>query len=59
MWTIARVDENPYTGEVTYFEVQSAYRKATLSIRVACESGFVGPDDELVIISPSGRVSSI
>jgi hypothetical protein len=59
MWTICRVDENTYTNEVSYFEVQAAYRKRDLDIERARQSGFVGPDDQLVIISPAGKISNI
>jgi hypothetical protein len=57
MWLIARVDANPYTQETTYFEVQAAYRKRDLDPQYARKSGFVGPSDELVVISPNGKIS--
>ena len=56
MWSICRIDRNPYTDEIDYFEVQAAYRKSDLDMAEAQGSGFVGPDDKLVIIGPDGKV---
>lgn len=58
-WVVCRVDENEFTGKVDYFEVQAAYRKQDLDITGAFASGFVGPDDELVLITPIGKVQEI
>ena len=55
MWTINRIDENPM-GKTTYFEIQAAYRKCDLDLEQARKSGFVGPDDELVVIGPDGKI---
>lgn len=51
-FSICRVDKNPHTGRVTYFEVQAAYSKDDLDVVVAFRSGFVGPNDKLVLIGP-------
>jgi len=61
MWSICRVD-NQYPTEAdpstfSLFGVQWGHRKCDLDITAARESGFVGPDDELVIVSPSGKVT--
>ena len=37
---------------MTYFEIQAAYSKDDLDVVVAFRSGFVGPNDELVLIGP-------
>jgi len=58
MWSICRVDK--YNDRpARLFEVQAVYKKADLDIEKARKSGFVGPDDELVILSPSGRISEV
>ena len=49
MWIIARVDRDGL------FEIQSAYRRADLDVELAHQSGFVAPDDALIIVSPTGR----
>jgi len=60
IFSICRVDEDPQTGEVTYFEVQAAYSKNGLDIRRAfLENGFVGPDDELVLIGPDSEITPL
>ena len=63
MWSICRVDhepgQDPDIGTYSLFEVQAAYRKSDLDIAAARQSGFVGPDDELVIVSPSGKVREV
>ncbi len=56
MWTICRVDVDPHTLEVSHFEIQAAYRKRDLDMKVAEKSGFVGPDDDLILIGPDGKV---
>lgn len=55
LWSIARVDTDPWTGKVTYFEVCAATRKRDLDWDYARQSGFVGPDDKLVVIGPDGK----
>jgi hypothetical protein len=59
MWSICRVDQDPFTNKISYFEVQAAYRKADLEAEAARRSGFVSLDDELVIVSPSGKESHV
>lgn len=56
MWSICRVDTDAYTNKVSYFEIQAAYRKRDLDIEKARQSGFVGPNDKLVIVTPDGRI---
>lgn len=58
-FSICRVDENPYTGKVTYLEVQAAYSKGDLNIAAAFKSGFVGPNDELVLIGPDSEITPL
>jgi len=57
MWSICRVDVGPDSGECDFFEIQCAHRKRDLDMDKASKSGFAGPDDELVIVSPSGKVT--
>jgi hypothetical protein len=58
MWSICRVDTHPITNKPMYFEVHAAYRKRDLDTleEVRKKSGFVGPDDKLVIIGPDGKI---
>ena len=55
MFEICRVDTNPH-GEATYFFIQGAYRKRDLKVADAWASGFVGPNDKLVLFGPDGRL---
>ena len=51
MWSICRAAD--------LYEIQWDCYKRNLDITRALHSGFVGPDDDLVIMSPSGIVEEV
>ena len=58
MWSICRVDKHNHKP-ATLFEVQAAYRKKDLSMSEARKSGFVHHTDELIALSPSGKIVTL
>ena len=60
MWKLLRVDRLSRYERTTvmtdFFVLQSAYRKRDLDIDAARNSGFVGPQDEVILVNPDGDV---
>lgn len=67
MWQIARIDyqlgktESPFLNSLGLFGLIWGYRKRDLPAfeEVRKTSGFVGPNDDLVLIGPDGKVRII
>ena len=51
MWTINRKDDGQ--------EIMAGYRMKDVSFTEARKSGFVGPDDDLVMLTPDGKIKKV